>query len=129
MTDSKFKRIQALTVPVLSFKTRLVAYVKILNEMQESSYKSEEGARARGPATVCRVLNLETGEIMDMIVPALVQTTLKDKARDYVGKCYEIHVSAEKKEGKNYKDAEVYEIEDIALPQSHKPQAGTSAKK
>lgn len=108
----QFKRVKAWTLPVFSFKERTVGYVKILNEMVESSYKQEEGKRSRGPATVCRIVNLEDGGEYDMIVPALVQSTLRDKVRTYVGKCFEIRVTAAELPGKNYKGAEVYEIEE-----------------
>jgi len=111
-----FKRTVNWALPTLSFKERTVAYVKILNELQQSKAPVVTAQRMRQPATTCRVINLEDWKEYDMVVPTLVVSTLRDKVRDYVGKCFEIHVSAEMREGKSYKDAEVYEIEQPKAP-------------
>ncbi len=103
-------RKQQLTLPGLSFKGRTNAFVKILSKMHVSERvdSKDDGRKA---ATICKVIDLQTGELCRLICPALMVSALNDDGIEYVNKCYEIVVSAEKVTGKDYKDVSVYAID------------------
>lgn len=103
-------RKQQITLPSLSFKERTQAFVLILTEMHKSE-RVEKKDDNRKAATTCRVKNLEDGKDYIMICPALMVSSLQDIGEDYVGKCYEVNVTADKLPGKDYKGVEVYEID------------------
>jgi len=99
-----------ITLPGMSFKGRTHAFVKILSKMHASERVDNKDDN-RKQATVCKVLDLQTGELCRLICPALMVSALNDDDAKYVDKCYEIVVSAEKVAGKDYKDVAVYEID------------------
>ena len=103
-------RKQQITLPGLSFKGRTNAFVKILSKLHTSD-RVESKDDKRKPATVCKIIDLQTGELCRLICPALMVSALNDEGIEYVGKCYEIVVSADKVPGKEYKDVAVYEID------------------
>jgi len=103
-------RVSQITLPALSFKNRNTAYVEFLSLMvkNEDSDKDKPGRR---PATVAKVLNLQDGATYLLLCPSLLITALNSASEDYVGKCYEIHVSTAKVEGKEYKAVNCWRIE------------------
>lgn len=103
-------RKQQVTLPGLSFKERERAFVKILGPMVKSDRDADD-KKGDKAATVCKVIDLQTGELARLICPALMVSALNDEGVDYVGKCYEIIVTANKLPGKDYKGVEVYEID------------------
>jgi len=111
-----FARKRAIVTPVLSFKERTVAFVTIMSEITVSDIKdtseadAKKGAKKKEPAHVCQVRNLEDGCDYTLICPTLLVTALTEHEGDYVGKSYEINVSAQPRAGKAYKDVTVYEI-------------------
>jgi len=116
------KRIAPVTVPALSFKSRTRAYVRIESEMHESGAVGQEDD-GREPAVICRVTDLEDGQLYELICPTLLVTALDRYPGGYKGLCFEIDVSAAAKPGKRYKEVTVYEIEDP----KPRPQASSGA--
>lgn len=108
----QFKRVGAVTVPTLSFKSRDRVFVKILEPIHlGKQLKETTGKEAQKPAHICRVVDLEDGSIKDLICPAvMVSTFAEGDEKDYIGKCFEI--IATKKEGKSYKIVEIHLIDD-----------------
>jgi len=103
-------RKKALSLPVLSFKERDLAFVRFTSGITQSTIRKGDDDD-RKPAMVAEVVNLETGEQQTLICPAALVGTLEDAGDEYIGRCYEIHVTPEKLPGKEYKGVTVYEIE------------------
>lgn len=103
-------RRKQITLPGLSFKTRQIAYIKALGEMQQSTRVKEQQDN-RQSATVMKILNLQDQMEYRLICPALMISAFGDEGDKYIGKCFEVVVSAEKMVGKDYKDCQVYEID------------------
>lgn len=104
------KRIKQITLDVLSFKGREVAFVKFIGKLHRSE-KVDESDDGRKPATVARVINLEDGQEYRLVCPSLLVSALNEDETEYLNKCYEIRVSLNTKPGKAYKEVEVYEIQ------------------
>lgn len=104
-------RTKQITLDVLSFKEREVAFIKCIGRMTTSDRvdKKDDG---REPATVMRVINLEDGAEYRLVCPSLMVSAFEDEGFDYQGKCYEVRVSARPVPGKRYKHVEVFEIQD-----------------
>lgn len=107
----KPERIKQITIDVLSFKERDVAYVRCLSEMHRSERvdKKDDGREA---ATVMRVINLVDGLEYRLVCPSLMVSAFEDESIPYVGKCFEVTCSSRPLPGKRYKSCEVYEIGD-----------------
>lgn len=118
----KVERLEQITLPGYSFKEREQGYIKSLGLMS-SSQRVSEGDDKRKRATVMKIIDLETGELFRMICPSLLVSALEDEGTDYVGKCYEILVTADKLPGKDYKGVRVYEIK---CPSDSPPVASSS---
>lgn len=103
------ERLQQITLPALSFKDRAVAYIRCIGKMccSDRVDSKDDGRKA---ATVMRVINLEDGLQYRLICPALLVSAFADEGFEYVGKCFEVQVSPNKKPGKDYKEVEVFEI-------------------
>lgn len=106
-----FKRTAAVTVPVFSWKDRDVAFFKVTGRIyQGKPIDMKTGEQQKKPADLMPMIDLETGEAREMIVPTVLKSNLEEKVKDYVGKCFEARSS--KREGKSYKDFELYQIEE-----------------
>ncbi len=103
-------RKQQITLPPLSFKKRTRALIRIESPMRKSE-RVDEADDKRRPATTCRVTDLEDGRLYIMVCPALMVSAICEGMDEYVGKFFEVVVSAEPMPGKRYKGVEVYEIE------------------
>jgi len=114
----KFERTQAITLKTFSFKKRTKAYIKCMSTIYKGKELEEKdpdtGEMKKKPAAnLMKIIDLESGELVEMIVPTLLLSTFCEKLDGvYEGKCYEIVVSAQPAEGKRYKTVEVYEIAD-----------------
>ncbi len=115
---TSFTRTNPITLPLLSFKKIETVFVRCEGEIfkgkELTEVDSDTGQKVKKkPANLMHVTNLETGILMEMIVPVLVASSLIEKMEgNYVGKCLEIFVSHKPKEGKKYKTCEIYEITD-----------------
>lgn len=105
------KRLNAVTLPPLSFKTRERVYVRFVSELGcADNIRVDE--KSGKPATTATVDNLEDGKRYTLIAPALAVSALRRYPGGYEGRCFEIAASKDKVSGKNYKAVDVYEIED-----------------
>jgi len=91
----KFTRKKLLTRPTLSLKKEGVeVYFKIEGLMytgKEMKEKLKEGEKPKEPATLLDIINLESGEQMQLVVPAMLKSVLhEDYENEYVGKCFYI---------------------------------------
>ena len=107
-----FTRKAQITFPVLKKADDIPIYVKITEPIfTGKEMQTKKGEDEMKPAQIARVVDLETGLVMEMICNAVLESTLNESFPDqgYVGKCFEITQHA-KKEGKRYKTYSVWEI-------------------
>lgn len=116
---TKINRLRRVTVPLLKQKDEVEYFIKFIapyekaSEIKRSSRsdRAEREGQKKEPPYLARVINLETGEEMDIIVNAVLKSTLDDEFPDngYVGKSFEIvrHSIA----GRDYKTYDVTEID------------------
>lgn len=90
----------------------LPIYVKPLAKVFKGKPQpAKEGKKAQDPADLCNVVNLATGEEMQMIVPAVVMSVwTEDMKGEYVGKGFAI-TKGPKPDGKRYHTYLMDEIE------------------
>lgn len=104
-----FKRKQKMNTSLISMSHTAYLTIRVLGTVHDapmpSLAKNEDGT-----IPVVRVCDLETGEVATLIVPAVFRSILDDDG-NYVGKCYEL-IRGEVVQGKNYRQIEVWEIDD-----------------
>ena len=129
-----FKR--RVNLPYLPMEKNTLYYVKFLGPIVQSSdhvrADAEEPAtskRKKAPPKVARVLNLETGEECQIIVPAMMNSTLVDgyPGESYVTLCFEL--IQHRVQGKEYNVCTVTEIDDPAVESKPVTSAKLSAAK
>ena len=116
-----YKVKKLLTRPTISLK-KLDAecYVKIESSMHEGQeMKADKGSKEpKKPAIVCDVINLETGEAAQIVVGAVIKSTLDAEYPDegYVGLCFHIKNTGKKDipGGGSYNKFLIEEIEEPA---------------
>jgi len=115
---TKFVRTAAITLPIYSFKKRETGYIKCVSELYKGreleEFDKEEGKMVKKPAAdLMKIIDLETGELMEFIVPKLIMATFEEKLEGmYLGNCYELFVSEKIPEGKRYKLVKVFQIDE-----------------
>lgn len=105
-----------LTKAVIKFEKDVPVYVKIVGAMHAGKQiKGTGDKQSMEPATLCDVVNLESGEEMQLIVSTLVKSILDDNypGDTYVGKGFQI-TKHNKREGKRYFD---YSVDEVSLPE------------
>lgn len=111
----QFTKKRAITVPHLKLEKNACYYLKFLGEPFKGS--GDPAQPEKQPPTVARVVNLETGELAEVILPAVALKELTDAFPDGInGTCVEFK-NLGIREGKNYNIVQITEIED--------PTAGT----
>lgn len=109
----KFKTLRNVTLPVLVAKIEEPLYVTIKSETRiGKEMKATADGQKKAPATLCTVVNLDTGEVCELIVSAVVKSVFDENYPNgaYVGKSFCL-VKHAKKEGKNYFNFSVDEID------------------
>ena len=110
------KRINAVTRQTLKLEEDVPAYVRILSAIAEGKeIKGTEKDAKMQPARICNVVDLATGQEMQLVCGAIVEANIVESYPNegYVGKCFEI-VKRPKPEGKRYFLYDISEIEDPA---------------
>lgn len=107
---SEFVRSKSVVVPSYSFKKRVSGFFLATAPIKIKSNIDDKGEQKTTP--VMRIVDLETGEEVDMIVPTLLVSELNDNYPNdgYVDKKFEVAVSADPKEGKRYKTVQLWEL-------------------
>lgn len=112
--------IKRVTMPTLKLMPDVPAYVKILEPIfKAKEQKLKEGEKEKDrkkPPMLFNVINLETGEAMQLVAGAVVQSEITESyPKDaYVDKCFMI-VKGKKKDltgGRGYFTYEIAEIEE-----------------
>jgi len=111
----EFKRSKKLTLPVVKFEMDKAKYLLITAAMHVGKRLKGSGAKSQmEPATLCNVVDLQTGEEMQLICATLVKSILTENYdnHSYVGHAFEV-TKHNKREGKGYYD---YSIDEVELP-------------
>lgn len=128
------KRKKLLTRPVLKYQVGIAVNVLIETAMHiGKDMKVKEGEKKKEPATLCDVIDLSSGEPAQLIMNAVVKSTLAEAYPNdgYVGLCFSITKQA-RVQGKQYDPFNIEEIEnpnDGADKPASQPaeQSGTSS--
>lgn len=108
----EYKSVRKITLPLLKKEDGVAIFVAIMGPIFKGKEVKGTGDAAKmAPADLANILNLETGEEMQMICNAVLKSTLEEEypGEGYVGKQFRILQS--KVEGKRYKNYTVEEIE------------------
>lgn len=107
----QFTIAKIVTVPLLKQAIDVPVYVRIEGAVFVGKELKQTGATKMEAAHLVNVTNLETGEAMQLIVPAVLQSILHDEyANDaYVGKSFQL-IKHAKPSGKAYSPYTVNEI-------------------
>lgn len=114
MAQTIFKTKKLLTLPLLKFAEGAPRYVRVTSKVfLGKTMKAKEGEKARDPAHLAGVIDLETGAVAQIIVSAVVASVWSDEYSNdtYVGKCFAITKQG-RVPGKQYVAFDVAEIED-----------------
>ena len=115
----KFKVKKHVTLPLLKIKPNgLPAFVRFEGAMFLGK-KIETGSEAdkkKEPATLAHVVNLETGEEMQIICPMMLRTQLTEAypSDAYVGHCFAVRITRDPE--KKYNHVSITEIEPESEP-------------
>jgi hypothetical protein len=107
------KTVKVLTRPLLKFAADVPHHVLIQGAMYVGKeMKAAAGEKKKEPATLCDAIDLETGEMVQMIVNAVVKSVLSEEyaGNAYVGKAFTI-TKRQRVQGKSYDPFNVTEIE------------------
>lgn len=119
-TASPFKRKRAITLPTFKFEQDKPLYCKILTPMHEGRVRLARGQTEldpdKKPPTLATVVNLESGELGQIILAEVLKTELSEAYpnNSYVGKGFEI-TKQKRKEGKRY---DPYALAEIEVPEA-----------
>jgi len=101
---------KVITLPLLKFVTNKAIFVTI----EEPMFKGREMPETKmDPATLCNCVNLETGEQVQIIVSAVLESTFNEEYEDnsYVGKSFMIKKLPKAKSDAKYFPYSLAEVE------------------
>lgn len=116
---AKFKPVivKHVTMPTLKLMPDVPAYVKITAKIFEGKVQpAKDGETPKKPPLIFNVVNLETGEVCQMVAGTVVQREIQDNypQHAYVNKCFMIIKG--KKKGSGDRGYFTYEIAEIEEP-------------
>lgn len=107
--SGNYKRTAALSIPMVKLNAG-DQYALTIQAVREQVLP---GGRTKTPATLLRSVNLDTGEMMDVIATTVLVSTLSraygEEPGEWVGKS--ILIECSKRPDKRYMDVLIYEIE------------------
>lgn len=111
--------VRHVTMPTLKLVPDVPAYVKITAKIFEGKTQpAKDGEAQKKPPMIFNVINLETGEVCQMVAGTVVQREIQDNyPKDaYVNKCFMIIKG--KKKGSGDRGYFTYEIAEIEEPKA-----------
>lgn len=112
---TKVKVIKNVTLPILKREDNVPIWVRITAPIHTGKQLKGTGEKAKmEPARLVDLVDLTTGEIMQMICNTVLESSLTEAYENdsYVGKCFLIEQQSP--EGKRYKTFKILETEDPA---------------
>lgn len=104
-----YKLGRRVTTPLVSLTYNAKLYVKVEGEMSSAATASEAKVRDKPMVTV-PCIDLETGESITLIVPTVLESSLKRVPGGYVGKSFVV-LQGPKMPNKGYFQIELFELE------------------
>jgi len=103
----QFEVVKNVTLPLLKPQLDVPVYIKVLDPI----YLGKKVEQDKEPATIANIVNLETGEHCQILVPAVLAGIFEDEYPDnaYVNKCFKL-TKHPKASGKRYHLFTVLEI-------------------
>ncbi len=111
-----YKLKQILTLPSLVMKTvgegRALRFDDAIHLSKVMGKQLADGSFEK-PADVAQVTDLDTGDVLVFLLPAVVKKNIVDAFPDnsYVGKCFYIKNMGKRKDGQRYNDFGIAEID------------------
>lgn len=112
-TPRTYRRIASVIRPLLKLEIDKPAFVKIDGTIfTGKAVPATDGKKAMEPARIVNVVDLSTGEECQMILNAVLESTLTETYPNdtYDGRSFEI-TKLPKRSGKQYHDFRLYEVE------------------
>lgn len=100
-------------MPTLNLQIGQPRVLKVLDAMRQSLYKDPDPKKVKEkPATICGVVDTQTGEAMLLLVPSVCESSLRESYPDddYVDKTFYME-KLPKRPGKRYFDFRLLEVE------------------
>lgn len=122
-TARQYKKVRSVTLPLKSLKTLGdIAHVRITTPITVGK-KLQGDDSTKEPAHLCNIIDLDTGEEMQMIIPKVLRSTLEEEYPTvgekigYLGKCFEIENLGKKagrgKSAEGYNTFRIVEVEPV----------------
>lgn len=133
-----FKRKKSITLSTLKFVVDKPLYVLILGKLHEGkarvgrsgNVKLDSDGNPRKPPTLVEVIDLQSGEISQIIASTIIKTELTEAYPNdsYLGCSFEI-IKQKRKEGREYDPYSIAEVEtpDAYIPVANEAKAKASA--
>lgn len=108
----KFKVIRQVTLPTFKLTVGIPFAFRVDAPMYVGKKLKDDKDAKREPATIVNVTNLDTGEVGQLVLGAVLKGNLEEQYPEasYVGKSFAI-LKGEKREGKRYNEYQIMEIE------------------
>jgi hypothetical protein len=99
-------------LPTLSLQVGQPRVLRFNDAMRQSTINDPDPKKKMKPATICGVTDVQSKENYNMIVPAVLESSLKEGYKDdaYVGLTFYV-LKKPKRPGKRYFDFELTEVE------------------
>jgi hypothetical protein len=111
----RFKRTAAIVVPQLKMELEKSYFLNIKTPVEMGKHiegQTDKDGKKKEPPMLARVIDLTTGEELDLIFNTVLLGNLNEAYPDngYVGKSFEI-IKHDKAEGKDYNTFGIFEVE------------------
>lgn len=107
-----FKAKRSVILPTLSLQVGQPRVIRFNTAMRQSTINDPDPKKKMKPATICQVTDVQSKENYNLIVPAVLESSLKEgyPDDDYVDKTFYV-LKKPKRAGKRYFDFELTEVE------------------
>lgn len=108
----KFKIVRQVTLPTFKLQVGIPFAFRADGVIVQGKKLKTDTDSKREPASLLAVTNLDTGEVGQIVLGAVLKGNLEEQYPDqaYVGKSFAI-LKGEKREGKRYNEYQIMEIE------------------
>lgn len=108
-SSAGFKRKKAVTLNTKKVGINETIFIKFESEISTKEKQNVKEGEAK-EIDVATILDLDTGELMNLVIPAVLKSELQNSYSKVTGLAFEITKHG-KKEGKRYNSYTIYEID------------------
>lgn len=132
---TEYKKVRSVTLPTLSLKDKgTLVHVLFESAFREGKQMAEQvdakgkKIEQKAPAHVANIINLDTGEEMQIVGSKVLRGTLEEEYPEegYVGRCFEIENLGKHAGGRATEGYNIFRIVEVENPGVHKPAKGPS---